>query len=112
MLQPNRYLLVFIVSLILLGLCRRLILHVCKDARLKKKLFAGLFVLNALVIVGFVWSMIDFRFHWVIAVVFFLPAFVITLINILSMRFCESCGLMIYNRKFWQPAEKCRVCEK
>lgn len=110
--QSKNYLLIFIVLLALIGLCKRLFLNSCKDARLKKKTFAGLFIFNALVIVGFVWSMVDFKLYWVVIVVFFLPIVAVTLLNILTTEFCESCGMTIHKYKFWQPFEGCPVCKQ
>jgi hypothetical protein len=108
----NRYFLIFIVSLAVLGLCKKLFLNSCKNARVKNLLYATLAMLNALLIVGFVWSLADFRIHWVIFTVFFLPVLLSALLNIISTKFCESCTMTIHNWKFWQAAEKCPVCEQ
>ncbi len=108
----NRYFVLFIVLLGLLGLCRKLLFDSGKDARRKKKFFAVFSIVNVLLIVGFIWSMVDFKFYWTIFFVFFLPAFAVAVLNILTTQFCESCGRMTQNRKFWKPAEECQVCRQ
>jgi len=109
--QNNRYFLIFIILFALIGLCKRFFLDSCRDYRLKKKMFGMFSIFNALVIAGFVWSMIDFKLYWVVIPVFLLPIVVITLLNILTTGFCESCGMTIHKYKFWKSFEGCPICK-
>lgn len=108
----TRYFLLFTVSLALLGLGKRCFLDPCKEARLKKKLFTGFIIFNALIVAGFIWSMVDFKFYWTIFVVFFLPIIGGALFNILTTEFCESCRMPIRKHKFWKPFEGCPACNQ
>jgi UDP-N-acetylmuramyl pentapeptide phosphotransferase/UDP-N-acetylglucosamine-1-phosphate transferase len=108
----KRYFLIFIVLLGLLGLCKKLFFDSCKDIRRKKKIFAALSIFNVLLFAGFFWSMMEFKFYWTIFLLFFLPAFAFTVLNILTTAFCESCGTINQNLRFWKPAKECMVCRK
>jgi len=107
----NRYFLIFIVLLALIELSKKLFLDSCKDVRWKKKIFIAISIFNALILAGFVWSIFDFKLYWVFFAIFFLPIFLATLINIMTIEFCASCGLTIHKYKFWKPFEGCPVCK-
>ena len=110
--RPELYIVIIGVYAMLFGLSRKWILNCRKDAQSKKKLFAALLVFNAVLLAVLVWSMLGFQFYWAGLVVFFLPIAAITLINILSTGFCESCATVVYNPKFWRRTKKCPTCRR
>ena len=109
--QNRHYILIFIVLLGLVNLGERLLLNFYKDARPKKKLLVGFSILNAVIVAGFVWSMIDFKFHWGFFAIFFIPIILVVLLNILTTEFCETCGTELHKWKFWKPFEECLICK-
>lgn len=91
---------------VILGLSFGLFLYLCKDVKLKRKIFAVSVISAGILFIVFMffWPMPGEVFIFTIAIVV-----VITVVNLRITKFCDDCGKMVVNQN---PFSKPKFCSK
>ena len=78
-----------------------------KNADLKRRVWVPFLVVTSVVFIGFVWSTIKQVqvLYWLVPAVC-----ILTLINLRTVQFCNSCGVTVRTPSPWRKAAFCPKC--
>lgn len=105
--SPDEIFPIFFGTWVVLGIVSFVIFFVCKDARLKRRVWKPFVIGTGALFIGFVYLM-GFGGE---ALYIMVPAVIlISFLNIRSTKFCDSCGKTNINQNFLVKPEFCSRC--
>jgi hypothetical protein len=104
---PSQAVILLLVGWVGMGIVATAFYLLSRNATLKRRLMVPIAVISAIYFLAFVYTVgaPQFVFYFIVPAVF-----VISILNILSTKFCDGCGRTLYRQPILRPMSYCPYC--